>query len=116
MNKTALKKLASVKSSDVRISLAQSGCLTWYRCSLTSCRHTPGASAACQQARHGLPEAGQTQGRKSTTALYSLLHDSRSQIPHYASPWQKYFQHSTGQHNHTWLTTPLLKQEKFKKA
>ena len=26
----------------------------------------------------------------------------------------KKFQHSTGQHNHTWLTTPLLKQEKFK--
>ena len=29
---------------------------------MTSCRHTPGASAAYQQARHGLPEAGQTQG------------------------------------------------------
>ena len=27
-----------------------------------------------------------------------------------------FFQHSTGQHNHTWLTIPLLKQEKFKKA
>ena len=70
MNKIALKKSVKckrlTKSPDVRISLAQSGCLTWYRCSLelalTSCRHTPGASAACQQARHGLPEAGQTQG------------------------------------------------------
>ena len=67
MNKIALKKSVKckklTKSPDVRISLAQSGCLTWYRCSLelalTSCRHTPGASAACQQARHGLPEASQ---------------------------------------------------------
>ena len=46
----------SVKSPYV--SLAQSGCLTWYRCSLelalTSCRHTWGKCS--------LPAAGQTQG------------------------------------------------------
>ena len=50
MNKIALKKSVSVKSSDVRISLAQPSCPTWYRCrlelALTSCRHPPGASVA----------------------------------------------------------------------
>ena len=39
-----------IKSSDVRISLAQPSCPTWYRCrlelALTSCRHPPGASVA----------------------------------------------------------------------
>ena len=39
-----------IKSSDIRISLAQPSCPTWYRCrlelALTSCRHQPGASAA----------------------------------------------------------------------
>ena len=61
-------------SSDVM----QGYCTVYQPCTCNRCRLQKGGSTP------DLP-----QGRKNTTTLYSLLQDSRSQIPHYASPWQK---------------------------